>query len=103
MEEKVQHYYASDGKLFPAEEVHGVISAIFEGIAKEFIRTSRTPKSLVMRMAIMQKNPALRARVWREAINHLLDKNLTVNADEIKGKYHVTKIDFAKVKLDNRS
>lgn len=98
---EVQHFYESEGKLFPAAEVHHAITRIFEGITASIITTSRSPKSVILRLAQMKKDPTIRARVWREAINDLTVKSLTVNPQEIVGKFHVTKIDFAKVKLDN--
>lgn len=101
MDKKPLHFYEYRGLLFPAEEVHGAINHIFEGIAKEFMGKSNNPKAFALRIALMKKNPRNRAKVWRLAIQHLIEKTLTVKKEEIKEKYHVTKIDFSKVGLDN--
>ena len=101
MSEEIHKYYKVEGICYPHEEVHNAITQMFAGIANEIISTSKNPKSVGRRIALLKTDPKIRARVWKAVIDFLKENSIGSPYAEVKQKYkeklQVANIDFAKV------
>ena len=94
--EGVPVYVRIGGKVYPRRAFSDMVLVCMEELLTRIIQTSRSPQTVLRRIAVLKEHPNTRRVVWEEAFRRVVEQVKPVTSlGEDGGAYHVLDLDAA--------